>query len=155
MSIVWDALKRKITWATAATQIEAWGAKLIARDPTATQLVNSAVQIAKQGVSNAIGMADTALADHLGSVMAASHAAADAALLALSGGKAAPAIPLVDGVIDQIEQAGAVALHAWALQAKAGLVPVATASISTQSQPLGTASATMSAGGSAAPANGG
>ena len=123
MSILSKALRHQITWGDAASQIGQWATNLVRNDATASAAVGAITTAVKQGASDAIGLADTALADHFAELTDAAHAAADAALVKVSGGALLPAVPLVNGVIDQIALASKAAIDAWALQAKANLAP--------------------------------
>lgn len=127
MSILLDLLHGKITFSQAATQASAWASKLISANPTAATLASDTLAAVKQGASNMVALADTELAQHYAQIVAAVEAGADAALNGATGGKALPAVPLVNATIEQIAAAGKAALDTWALQAKANLSP-ATAS---------------------------
>lgn len=113
MSILSAAFRGKITWPDAAVQIEGWFGRLSSPlDPAVKTIV-------KQGVSDAVGLADTAVSEHYAQITDAVHVGANAALLSATGGKAAPGIPIYDAAIDKIVSLGAAALHAWALELKA------------------------------------
>lgn len=128
MSIFTDLLHGKITFGQAASEASAWASKLISGNPTASTLVSDTLSAVKQGASNMVALADTELAQHYAQIVGAVEAGADAALNGATGGKALPAVPLVNGTIEQIAAAGKAALDAWALQAKASLVPVTNVS---------------------------
>lgn len=113
MSILSAAFRGKITWSQAAIQVEGWFGHLGDKaDPAVRAIV-------KQGVSDAVGMADTAVSEHYAQITDAVHTGANAALLAATGGKGAMAIPMVDAGIDKIVQLGTAALHAWAIELRA------------------------------------
>lgn len=120
MSILSKLADKAITWGEAAKEIVAWGQAIVSHNPAAQAVVAASVSAVKQAASNAVAYADTALATHMSEITQVSHATADAALEAVTGGKLPPeAIVLANGVVDQIEAAGVAAFHAWALQQKA------------------------------------
>lgn len=121
MAILTDALKGKITWATAAGQIVAWGEKIIGMNPAATQLVGAAVADAKQFASDAITLADDELGQYIAPATLAAEAALEAALEALTKGASLPFNPLITSGIDRFATAVKNAADLWALQAKASL----------------------------------
>lgn len=123
MSILTDLIHGKITFATAAAEAAQWAQKVVAANPQAAQLAQATLSAVKQGASNMVALADTELAQHYAQIVASVEAGADAALMGATGGKALPAVPLVNGTIEQIAAAGKSALDAWALQAKASLTP--------------------------------
>lgn len=123
MSILTDLIHRKITFATAADEAGQWAQKIVASNPQAQQFAAATLSAVKQGASNMIALADTELAQHYAQIVSGVETAADAALLGATGGKALPAVPLVNGTIEQIAAAGKSALDAWAMQAKASLAP--------------------------------
>lgn len=123
MAILNDLIKRKITFGTAVAEAGQWASKLINSNPAAKQAVSDTLSAIKQGASNMIMLADTELADHFTQLVTAVEGGADAALMGATGGKILPAVPLVNATIEQIAAAGKVALDAWAMQAKANLLP--------------------------------
>lgn len=123
MSILTDLIHGRIDFAQAASQAEQWAQKIVASNPTATQLAQASLSAVKQGASNMVALADTELAQHYSQIVAGIETAADAALNGATGGKALPAVPLVNGTIEQIAAAGKAALDTWAMQAKASLTP--------------------------------
>jgi hypothetical protein len=123
VSILLDLIRGKITFATAATEAGQWAQKVVAANPQAQAFASASLSAVKQGASNAVALADTELADHYAQIVGAVEAGADAALSGATGGKALPAVPLVNATIEQIAAAGKAALDAWALQAKANLTP--------------------------------
>lgn len=135
MSIMSDAMRGKTTWGTALTRVSGWLSKLSSGNAVATQLLADTESTVKQGLSDAIGMADTALAVHFAEFVDVTESAADAALLKASGGVALPAVPLVNATIQQVAKAGKAALDAWALEAQSKLNAPQTASGQQQSLP--------------------
>jgi hypothetical protein len=121
MSILSDAWRGKTTWGTALTRIGTFVQKLGAGDAVASQFLADANSAVKQGLSDAIGLADTELGQHFGELVDVTSTAADAALLKLTGGVALPAIPIMNGTIQQIAKAGKAGFDAWALEAQAKL----------------------------------
>ena len=66
MSILSDAWTKKITWAQAATQIEAYVTKAFAGNLIATQAEATILVDLKQAASDAVGAADTLLGGLIG-----------------------------------------------------------------------------------------
>lgn len=66
MSILSDAWTGKITWQTAATQIEAYVAKAFSGSAIATQAESVILTDLKQAASDAVGAADTLLGQLIG-----------------------------------------------------------------------------------------
>ncbi|HKT53834.1 MAG TPA: hypothetical protein VJP88_05245 [Caulobacteraceae bacterium] len=126
MSILTDLLHGKITFSQAATQAASWAQKLVNANPEASAFAGATLNAVKQGASNMIMLADTELAQHFAQIVGGVETAADAALTGATGGKALPAVPLVNATIEQIASAGKAALDAWALQAKANLAAAPT-----------------------------
>lgn len=104
---------------------EAWVDKEIAAVekalPGATTTINAVGSDLKQAASDAIGLADTALAGIIPAAATAITGAADAALLAYTGPLALPLTPLTNDGIMQIEAALVSTINSWALTAKAKL----------------------------------
>lgn len=113
-------------WHTVVTDIEADVAKITGGNPAAQAAVAALASDVKQGASDALGVAGTMLGAAQPLIVNGAEAAANAALLALTGGKALPALPGVDGWLEGVANAGIDALKAWLLKQKAGmaLVPV-------------------------------
>lgn len=126
MSILTDAIHKKITWTQAAAEAAQWATGWLSKSPEATAAVGAALSDAKQMLSDAIGMADTALAGHVGEVADATEAALEAALAKATGGISVPFNPLISDGIDKLAAAGAAAAHLWAMQTKAKLATPAT-----------------------------
>lgn len=124
-SILLNALRKKITFGEAAREAEQWASNLLKSNPAATALASTLLASVKQGASNMVALADTELAQHFDGLVNAVEAGADATLLGATGGKALPAVPIVNATIQQIAAAGKAALDAWALQAQANLAPSA------------------------------
>lgn len=130
MSIVSDALRGKTTWATAVTRIEGWVSGNVNASPTLLAFKAAAMSSVKQGVSNALALADTELGQHFAGMVDGVEAAADAALLRATGGLALPAVPVMNATIKQFADAGRAAFDAWELEQQAKLVPAGLAKAS-------------------------
>lgn len=76
---------------------------------------------AKQMLSDAIGMADSALSSHVGEVADAAETALEAALAKATNGISVPFNPLIEDGIDKLAAAAVAAAHLWAMQTKARL----------------------------------
>jgi lysozyme len=121
MSILSQALSGKITWQQAASQAEAWATSWVAKDPTATALAGTTLSIVKQGLSDAISAADTALAANKTNIALATDTALEAELAAVTKGLSLPANAFITEGIDGFVNAAVSAAHAWGLQAKSAL----------------------------------
>lgn len=121
MSILTELMHHQITWDQAKAKAEQWAQALSSSDPALATAIGDSLSAVKQGASNAIALADTALNNHFADMTQAVEAAVDAALVKVSGGAALPAVPLVNGVIDQIAASAKAVADAWALEAKAKL----------------------------------
>lgn len=125
MSILSEALRKKITWPQAASAALAWTQKLVAHDETLVTAASEAQTIVKQGFSDAISLADTALSGHAADLADAVEAALEAALAAATGGKSVALNPLIDTGVDQLVNVVVAAAHAKAMEFKASLAVVA------------------------------
>ena len=121
MSIVSDLLAHKITFAQAASEAVQWGEQIISHDPTLTNDVAVAVSAVKQGASDAVSAADTALGVAVGPAVAAAETALDAALASVTHGASVVLNPFVNDGIDAMAAHIKAAADAWALKAKASL----------------------------------
>ena len=128
MSILTQLFKGQITFSQAATQIETWGASIISKDATLKTAVAAVVSDVKQGASNAVDMADSALGQYIQPAAAATEAALEGALSAITKGASLPFNALITDGIDTIANAVKAEADAWALKTKASLtVPAAAA----------------------------
>lgn len=123
MSILTDLYHGKITFQQAAQKAEGWASALVAHDPTLTAAAGAILADVKQGASNAIDMADTALGAFIGPAALATETALEAALAGVSKGATLPFNPLITDGIDRIAAAVKAEADAWALKAKAELAP--------------------------------
>ena len=122
MSILSDLLEGKITFAQAVTEGETWFGKLLTNSPPSVQAgVAQAESDFKQAASNAVALADTAVAPLLATATVAVNTAVNGALVAATGGAAAPLTPLVDAGIDSIINALHAEIDAVAAQFRASL----------------------------------
>lgn len=128
MSILSDLLNKKITFSQAAAQAAAWASTLIAHDPVLSTTASAVLSDVKQGASNAVEMADTALGAIIGPATLATETALEAALAAATKGASVPFNPLISDGIDRIASAVKAEADAWALRTKASLVPPTPAS---------------------------
>jgi hypothetical protein len=108
-------------WNTVKTDVENDVAAIKKVFPALAPEIDAVGSVVKQGASDALGIAATMLGDAQPAIISGTNAAADAALLALTGGAATPALPAFNGFIDGIEAQGVAALRSWALKQKAML----------------------------------
>lgn len=121
-----QAFKGQLPWSTVASTIEAQAAAWLHADPTASALVATSIVVAKQGLSNAIGQVDSALASNQGRIASATEMALEAELAALSHGATLPFNGIITDGIDKLVAAAITAAHAFGLRAKASLATPAT-----------------------------
>lgn len=121
MSILSDLLHKRITFRQAADEASGWAQTLAAKDPALTQAAGDVLSIIKQGASDAIMLADTALGPHILPAADAVELALEAALAKATGGLSVPFNPIIDSAIDQMAGVVKKAADAWALSAKAKL----------------------------------
>jgi hypothetical protein len=123
MSILSDLLNKKITFQQAVTEATSWATTLTSHDATLTADVGTALSGVKQAASDAITLGDTLVGQAIGPATVATETALDAALAGLTKGASVPFNPFVNDGIDAMANAVKNAADAWALQAKASLVP--------------------------------
>lgn len=106
MSIFSQLISGKITWAQAAEEVAAWGAKELGLQPGTVQAeIDTAKEDIKQVASTALGLADTALGPILTTGVTAAEGVVNAAIIAATGGAGAALTPAVDGTITTIAAA--------------------------------------------------
>lgn len=105
MSIISDALSRRITWPTAANQIGAWFTKIAGPTTSAEALQKSGALMAdlKQAASDAISLSETLMGPILAVGAVAVEIAADTALKAAIGPAATILTPAIDTAIGDVE----------------------------------------------------
>lgn len=121
MSILTDLIEQKITFSQAASEAEACAAKLIGNDATLTAATGSILSDVKQAASNAVDMADSALASYILPASKAVETALETALAGATKGLTIPFNPLISDGIDTIANAIKAEADAWALKTKAAL----------------------------------
>ena len=126
MSILSDLMSGKITWNTASTEATAWAEKLIASDATLTGAAETILSDVKQAASDAITMADSALAAYVLPASKSVEAALEAALAGATKGMSVPFNPMISDGIDSIANAIKNEADAWALKTKASLASAPT-----------------------------
>lgn len=130
MSIVSDALGKRITWGTATAQIGQWFSQILGPNASAEAAQQAGALMAdlKQSASDAIGLADTALGPILAAGALAAEVAADTALKAAIGPLATVVTPAIDTAITQAENALVAAIRARSVAMRASLSKPATPS---------------------------
>ena len=113
-------------WDNVVKEVEGDVATIEKAFPGTSTAVAALASAVKQGASDALGIGATILGDAQPAIITGVNAAADSALLALTGGAATPAIPAFNNWIDGVVNAGNAALQAWALKQKALLASSAT-----------------------------
>lgn len=121
MAIITDALKGKISWGTAATEIGQWFSQITAKSPALGQMVAADVTIAKQYASNAISFADGLLASNQANIARATETALETELGVLTGGLSHGLDAFTSDGIDKLVQAAVAAAHTTGLAWKAKL----------------------------------
>lgn len=124
MSILTEALRRRITFGQAAIQIEAWGSALLSKAPAAVQTdVGAAISDLKQAASNAIQLADTAAGPLIAEGSVAVSTAFTAVLTKYLGPLAAVESPVTTDAVNTVAAALKAEIDAMATQAIASLKP--------------------------------
>jgi hypothetical protein len=121
MSILSQLFKKNITFTQAATQAAEWASQVAAHDPVLVQASGEALSIIKQGASNAIMLADTALGQIISPAADAVELALETALAKATGGVSVAFNPMISSSIDQMAAVVKTAADAWAMEAKAKL----------------------------------
>lgn len=127
MSILSSLFRGKITFSTAATQIEAWAAQTVDANPALAETAGAVVSDLKQAASDAIGAADSMAGPLLAAGADVVSQAFDVAAKAYLGPFGAVVSPAAHDAIDRIRDGLKAAIDAEALALKASLAP-ATAS---------------------------
>ena len=129
MSILSELIEGKITFSQAAAEAAAWADALISPDPTLQASTTAVLSDVKQAASNAVEMADSALAAFILPAAKTVETALDTALAGATGGVSVGFNVFINDGVDQIAGAIKAEADAWALKAKAALAaPAATAS---------------------------
>lgn len=114
-------------WDHVVQDVEADIAAVKKAFPAAATTVDQLASDVKQGASDALGIGATLLGEAQPAIVNGVNGAADAGLLALTGGKATPVLPAVNGWIDGLVATGIATLQAWALKQKSMLATAAVA----------------------------
>lgn len=122
MSILLDAITGKTTRTTAEQRLNAWLTR-IGLAPGVEALTADVVTGAKQTLSDAISMADSALDSNFARIVSNTETALTAELAALTKGATIPLNGLISDGIDRLANAAKKAADLWALEAKANLAP--------------------------------
>lgn len=125
--IVTGLVSGKMTWTEAESEIDQTASKVFSSLPAAAQTaVTTAISDVKQGASNALAIAGSALAPDIAIGTKAVEGALDTLIVAYTGGLA---VPLVAGVNDGLDALGGYltsAIQARLLQQKAALAAAMT-----------------------------
>lgn len=122
MSIFSDLITKKITFSQAVAEGETWFSHILSGAPAAVQTaVSTGLSDFKQAASNAVSLADAAIAPHLAEATTVVEAAVDKLMTVATGGIGTPLIPLVNDGIDQLAAALKAEIDAGAAKAKASL----------------------------------
>lgn len=143
MSIISQLLHGKITWQTAARQIEAWGAKTVGDSPALIGATSVVISDLKQAASNAIMLADSMAGPLLAAGADAVNAAFTVAATKYLGPFGAVVSPAAHDAIDKIRDGLKAEIDAAAMAMKASLAPAPGA---TAAPPLAQASSGAGAG---------
>lgn len=127
MSILTELLRGKITFTQAAAKAAGWAAGIASHTPALTAAAGELLSAVKQGASEAIGDADTALVAHLSPIVEAVETALEKALAGITGGLSVPFNPLIDAGIDRLAAITKQAAEVWALEAKGKIAARAAA----------------------------
>ena len=121
MSILTELLQKKITWAQAADKLGQFAQSIVHHDATTTTTAAALLSDVKQGASNAVDMADSALSAYILPAAAGVEALLETALASVTKGASIPFNPLISDGIDRIANAIKAEADAWALKTKGTL----------------------------------
>jgi hypothetical protein len=128
MSIVSKAIQEVLAgqplsqvWDDAKTSFENMITQIANKSQIAAQALSSSEAVVKQGISDAISIADSALGQHALPVAKAVEEALDVALAKATGGLSTPFNAIIDAGLDDLTGIAVTAAHAWAAKAKAEL----------------------------------
>lgn len=121
MSILTDLFEHKITFSQAAQEAAQWASSLINHDPILSSTASAVLADVKQGASNAVDMADTALGVAIVPAAKVVEGALDAALASVTKGASVAFNPFVNDGVDRMAAAIKAEADAWALRVKAQL----------------------------------
>lgn len=125
MSIVSEALHGQITWAAAAAKAGIWLEALIGKAPAALQpAIQAEVSIVKQGVSDALGLAEGAIPGLLAEFNSIGIPAFERAVSVATHGLSDPFNPLVSQGLQTLGDQAKAGIDAAILEAKALLAGV-------------------------------
>lgn len=133
MSILTELLEKKITFSQAAQKAAGWAQAIVAHDPTLSGTANAVLSDVKQGASNAVDIADSALSASIMPAAKGVESLLENALSAATKGVTVPFNPLISDGIDRIADAIKAEADAWALKAKATLATPQSPSASSNS----------------------
>ena len=125
MSILSDLLHKRITFSQAASEAAAWAQSLITHDASLTNSAGAILSDVKQGASNAVEAADSALASHYDAIVTGTEAVLEGALAKATGGASVAFNPFISDGISRFAAAARSQVDAWELQAKAKLATAA------------------------------
>ena len=120
-SILSDLLKKRVTFNQAATAAAAWAQSLITHYASLTSSAAATLSDIKQGASNAVEAADSALAAHCDGIVTGTEALLKGTLAKATGGVSVPFNPFISDGSDRLAAAVKAQADAWVLQAKAKL----------------------------------
>lgn len=108
-------------WDTASTEVETYITQQANKNPAAADALSATESVVKQGLSDALSVADSALGKHAMPVAKAVEDALEAALASATGGLSTPFNAIIDAGLDDIAGIAVTAAHAWTLKTKARL----------------------------------
>lgn len=114
-------------WDTASTEIENYITQIANKSPAAATTLAAAESVVKQGLSDALSIADSALGTHAMPVAKIVEDALEAALSSATGGLSTPLNAIIDSGVEDIGGIAVTAAHAWILKTKARLAALPTA----------------------------
>lgn len=122
MSILSDVWNKKITWATAAQEIETYVAKAFSDSSVVSQVESSILTGLKQAASDAVGAADTLLGQLIGPATVTVEQAVNSLLVSAVGTVPAGVVtPAIDAAIVQASNALKAAIDAEVVAFRASL----------------------------------
>jgi hypothetical protein len=109
-------------WDDASTSFENFVTQIGNKSQIAATAIAQTEAVVKQGLSDAISVADSALGQHAADVAKIVEDGLDAALAGATGGASIPYNAIIDAGIEDLAGIVVTAAHAWAAKVKASLI---------------------------------
>lgn len=125
LSAAWHKLQGGMSpakvWDDASGEVETWVTQQANKSQATVAVLHASEGVLKQGLSDALSIADSALGVHALPVAQIVEDALEAALSKATGGLSTPLNAIIDAGVDDIAGIAVTAAHAWILRTKARL----------------------------------